>query len=172
MTIIILVVVIAVLAFGFVVFWGAPYVPSHRKETEEAFDVLRPFSKRDLLLDLGSGDGMVLRIAARKGARAVGYELNPLLVAFSWLLSRHPKISVRTTNFWNYPFPKDTTIVYAFSVSRDMGKLGEKLQTETNRLGHPLYFMLYAMELPDKKPVAKHRAHTLYLFTPLHSEKP
>jgi hypothetical protein len=40
----------------------------------------------ELVVDLGAGDGRVLRIAAREfGARAVGYEVEPLHCAVAWL---------------------------------------------------------------------------------------
>jgi SAM-dependent methyltransferase len=38
---------------------------------------------RDVVYDLGSGDGRMVIAAARRGARAVGVEFNPDLVAFS-----------------------------------------------------------------------------------------
>ena len=38
---------------------------------------------RDVVYDLGSGDGRMVIAAARRGARAVGVEFNPELVAFS-----------------------------------------------------------------------------------------
>lgn len=59
---------------------GAPYVPTQRKELDEAFDVLRPLRAKDTVLDIGSGDGVVLAAAAHRGARAIGYEINPWLV--------------------------------------------------------------------------------------------
>lgn len=160
------------IAFGFVVFWGAPYVPSHRKEAQKALEVLSPLSKKDLLVDLGSGDGVILRLAALKGAKAIGYELNPLLVFFSRLLSRRfPTVEIYTTNFWQRHLPEKTSVVYVFSVTRDVAKLEAKLQAEANHLAHPFRLVLYAMSLPTKKPTKTHRAHTLYTFTPLHSKK-
>lgn len=170
MTIVVAIIIFLTIAFGFVVFWGAPYVPSHRREAEKAFEVLRPLSKKDFLVDLGSGDGVILRLAARKGAKAIGYELNPLLVFVSRLLSRRfSTVEVHTTNFWQRHLPKKTTVVYVFSVTRDMAKLEAKLQAEANYQGRALQLVLYAMKLPTKKPVSIHRAHTLYTFTPLHS---
>jgi len=35
------------------------------------------------LIELGSGDGRVLKEAAAKGVRAIGYEINPVLVIYS-----------------------------------------------------------------------------------------
>src|SRR5579863_3157455 len=90
-----------VLIFGIVVFRGAPYVPSHRRFARAAFRTLYPLSDKDVLVDLGSGDGIILRLAAERGARAVGYEINPILVAITWLFGHHnPKISVRLADIW------------------------------------------------------------------------
>jgi hypothetical protein len=60
------------LFFGLVVFLGAPYVPSHRKDVKKAFEHF-DINNSDLLVDAGSGDGLVLRIASSFGAKAVGY---------------------------------------------------------------------------------------------------
>lgn len=163
---------ILVIAFGFVVFWGAPYVPSHRKEAEKAFEILHPLTKKDVVVDLGSGDGVILRMAAAKGAKAIGYELNPLLVLISRVVSRRfSNVEIYTNNFWQQHLPADTTVVYVFSVTRDMAKLEAKLQSEADYLERPFHLVLYAMELPTKKPSKRRRAHTLYTFTPLHSKK-
>ena len=64
---------------GFSAFMGAPYLPSHRRDVARAFDELYPLSSSDVLLDIGSGDGVVLRQASKRGARAIGYEIHPLL---------------------------------------------------------------------------------------------
>lgn len=163
---------VLVIAFGFVVFWGAPYVPSHRRETEAAFAALHPLSKKDVVVDLGSGDGVILRLVAGKGAKAIGYELNPLLVFLSRFFSRRfSHVEIRTGNFWKQHLPSSTTVVYVFSVTRDMAKLEMKLQSEADHLGRSFQLVLYAMKLPHKKPTKEHRAHTLYTFAPLHSKK-
>ena len=57
---------------------GAPYVPSRRQDIDRAFTELYHISKEDHLVDLGSGDGVVLRQAAKKGASASGFEINPV----------------------------------------------------------------------------------------------
>lgn len=161
-----------VLIFGLVVFRGAPYLPSHAREVEAAFVSLYPLSKQDLLIDVGSGDGIILRLAAKRGARAIGYEINPLLVGISWLRTRRLQ-GVRTelTDFWFKELPAETTIVYAFSISRDTDKLMKKLQQESDRLARPLHLMTYGASLEHKKAIKKRRGHHLYLFTPLQEEK-
>lgn len=161
-----------VLLFGFVVFRGAPYVPSHRRDVRLSFDELYPLGKEDVLVDVGSGDGIILRLAAGYGARSVGYELNPVLVVISRFLSRRDKkISVRLADFWLVPLPDDTTVVYGFIVTRDTKKMTEKLQREADRMGRPLYFISYGSELKGKQKLKELGAHHLYRFEPLQVKK-
>ena len=161
-----------VLIFGFVVFRGAPYVPSHHKEARGAFEGLYKLKSSDVLVDVGSGDGIILRIAAKHGAKAIGYELNPILVVISRFLSRKDKrIRVVLADFWLKNLPNDTTIVYAFTVSRDSKKLAEKLQKESSRLNRDIYLMTYGAPLKSKAELRKRRGHTLYQFSPLQEVK-
>lgn len=159
------------ITFGYVVFFGAPYVPSHRKEVRSAFRELFPLSSNDMVVDIGSGDGVVLREAARCGAQAMGYEINPILVGVSRLLSRDSKIRVEMINFWHQSFPDETTLVYLFGVSRDNRKIIQKLQGEANRLKRPVHLMTYGPYLKERAPVKKHRGHHLYVFHPLQPDK-
>ena len=93
---VIAIVCIVVLLFGFVVFRGAPYVPSKRRDIKRAFEELYPLDDSDTLVDIGSGDGVVLRMAAKRGAHAVGYELNPILVLVSrWLSRKYTTVTIR-----------------------------------------------------------------------------
>lgn len=161
-----------VLIFGFVVFRGAPYVPSHHKEVREAFDELYKISHKDVLVDVGSGDGIILRLAAKHGARAIGYELNPILVVLSRFLSRTDKnVRVVLADFWLKNLPNETTVVYAFTVSRDSKKLAQKLQNEASRLNRDIYLMTYGAPLTSKTELRKRRGHHLYLFSPLQVSK-
>jgi len=161
-----------VMIFGFVVFWGAPYVPSKKKEIEQAFTELYPLSDRDVLVDIGSGDGIVLRAAAKKGARAVGYELNPLLVGIARMVSRGDRlVSVKLANFWRVPLPDDTTVVYSFGESRDIQRMAEKVACEADRLQRQLTFISYAFEVPGQKPQKTSGAYFLYVYKPLQTKK-
>jgi len=160
-----------ILGFGFMVFFGAPYVPSQGKYIRRAFDHFG-LNDEDVLIDVGSGDGIVLRNAARYGARAIGYEINPALAALSRLLSfGNKRISVSLANFWHVTLPADTTIVYAFSVSRDEAKLTKLLQRETDRLGRPLKLLCYGSPIKSRQPDELFEAYHLYIFQPLQPKK-
>lgn len=157
-----------VLLFGFVVFWGAPYVPSKKRDVAKALDDLYPIGKKDLLVDIGSGDGVVLRMAATRGARAVGYELNPTLVVISRMLSRRqPRVTTVLADFWRVSLPDATTVVYTFGESRDIKKMAAKVEREATRLQKPLAFISYGFAVPGLTPAKKTGAHFLYHIAPL-----
>lgn len=168
-----LIVAILVLTFGLVVFRGAPYVPSRKKYIKPAFYKLYRLDSNDVLVDIGSGDGIVLREAAKMGARAIGYEINPILVLISRFLSRkYNQVDVRLADFWLSRLPDDTTVVYVFAVSRDTKKILKWVQTEVDRLGRDIYLISYGSQLNLAKPVKCIDAYSLYVFRPLQSDKP
>ena len=161
-----------VLLFGFTAFRGAPYVPSKKKDIARAFDELYELSAKDTLVDIGSGDGIVLRETARRGANAVGYELNPLLVFVSrWLSRRQPNVTIHLADFWHVQLPDETTVTYTFGESRDIEKIARKVAAEAARLNKRLYFISYGFRLEGLKPQKTAGAHHLYRFDPLQSVK-
>lgn len=159
--------IIVILIFGVVVFRGAPYVPSVKKHAARAFDELHPLSEKDVVVDVGSGDGVILRLVAEKGARAIGYELNPILVIVSRILARgNSNIRTDLADFWLVKLPKDTTVVYAFSVGRDMKKLANKVQQTANRAGREVHLITYGHTIDSLKPAKQTSSHHLYVFVP------
>lgn len=153
-----------VFCFGLVVFFGAPYLPTLKKQTEEALELL-DLKPGQILLELGSGDGRVLRAAAEEGIYAIGYELNPLLVAYSYF--RHFKyrrlISLKWTNFWYSSLPESDGI-YTFLHTRFMKKLDKKISHESTK---PIKLVSYAFEVPGRKPQKTLGGLYLYSYQPL-----
>jgi SAM-dependent methyltransferase len=80
---------------------GALYVSSARNRISAALDAL-DIPPGGLLVDLGCGDGRVLRSAVlRTGIHAEGYELNPLAYGKARLLSLGlARITLYRKNFW------------------------------------------------------------------------
>ena len=158
---------------GFTAFTGAPYVPSKRRELRAAFTALYPLGPHDTLVDMGSGDGVVLRAARAHGAVAVGYELSPLLVAVSRLLARgdsHQNIYARS--YWRSAFPDATTVVYTFGDGRDIAKMYGKVEREATRLGRTLSFITYGFAVPGRTAAKTHGAFFLYTVRPCSGGKP
>jgi predicted RNA methylase len=58
-------------------------VPTPQDVVEQMLELAKS-SKKDVVYDLGSGDGRVVITAAKKyGCKAVGYEIDPVLVELS-----------------------------------------------------------------------------------------
>jgi SAM-dependent methyltransferase len=158
--------------FLFTVLRGAPYVPSLPSGVREAFDELYQPTADDVVIDVGSGDGVVLREAARHGARVVGFEINPVLVAISrWRLRSLPHATVKWADFWITPFPDDVTVVYAFCNGRDIERLARKIQTFADEAKRPVYFVSYGFTLPSKKHEKRNKTSFLYKFDALQGSK-
>jgi SAM-dependent methyltransferase len=165
--------VVIILIFGLVVLRGAPYVPSKRRDLRRALTELYPLGDKDVLVDIGSGDGVVLRMAAEQGARAVGFELNPVLVGVAKLLSRRDRrVTVRLADFWLVKLPSDTTVVYVFGESRDIAKMASRVAAEAQRLKKTIYLISYGFEVEGVVKVQSTSTHHLYRFEPLQSNQP
>lgn len=153
---------------------GAPYVPTHKKQASAAFTTLRPVKKTDVVLDIGSGDGVVLLQALQAGVgRVVGYEINPFLVWISRLrlLRWRQNVHISVKNFWESSFPSDVTVVYTFGESRDIGKMYAKVQREATRIGKKIDFISYAFAVPNQLEKKKLGALLLYEVSPLQKNK-
>lgn len=164
---IIIIIMSIVIIFGITVFFGAPYVPSLEGELIKMFKKLYSLSKKDLLIDMGSGDGIVLKVATGFGAKAIGIELHPVLSFLSRLRLRKliPKAKVVCQNYLNFPFPPETTVIYTFSDSRDIKKIYTKIKSEAERLQKDLYFISNGFEVPGVKHEKEYSSFYLYKVT-------
>jgi len=160
-----------ILFFGVIVFIGAPYVPSRKKDLKQAFEKLYKLNSSDMLVDLGSGDGKVLKLASQFGASSLGYELNPILLLISKFNLRNVQSAkVEWKNCWT-KVPIKTTIIYAFVVTRDVPKLENVIIKSLAGRTKPIYVMTYGSGLRKEfsKPVSTIGAHNLYKLEPLHN---
>ncbi|MBX9777054.1 MAG: methyltransferase domain-containing protein [Xanthobacteraceae bacterium] len=57
-----------------------PYVPTPQDVVERMLDMAK-LAKDDFHIDLGSGDGRIAITAAKRGARSIGIDLNPVRIA-------------------------------------------------------------------------------------------
>ena len=156
-----------VFLFGVMALTGAPYVPSRRQDVEQAFTDLYQMSDNDTLVDMGSGDGTVLRVARRHGATVYGIELNPLLVFVSrWRFRGDARAKIVCGNLSATNFPDTTTIVYTFGDSRDIARMARAVQQQANRLRRPLWFVSYAFAVPGWEAERQSGPHILYKVEP------
>jgi SAM-dependent methyltransferase len=152
------VILILALAFGGVLLRGAPYVPTLQEQGKAALTLL-DLAPGQTLLELGSGDGKMLVMAARLGLNVVGIELNPLLVLVSWLRTRRYRKQVRIIwgDFWRVSWP-ECDGVFVFLLDRFMPKLGVRMQ----HIKKPLASV--AFKIPDRRPDAERSGVFLYEY--------
>jgi hypothetical protein len=149
------------LVFVLVVFIGAPYLPTLNRQSKVALELL-DLKPGETLIELGSGDGRMLKAAAQKGLHAVGYEINPFLILISWLYTWKYRTRVRIIwgNYWSRPWPKADG-VYVFLISNFMKKLDKKLVQYPHK---PLKVASFAFKIPGKKPRAEKDGVLLYIY--------
>ncbi|KAG5286204.1 hypothetical protein AALO_G00012180 [Alosa alosa] len=108
-----------------------PYVPATSVQVENVLKVLR--YRSGSLVDIGSGDGRIVIAAAKKGFRAVGFELNPWLVWYSrykaWREGVHHSTSFYISDLWKVSFAQYSNVV-VFGVPQMMEQLEDKLGKE------------------------------------------
>lgn len=158
---------VVALAFGAGAILGAPYLPILRRDRERALD-LAGLKPGQTLLDLGSGDGRLLRAAARRGIRGIGYEINPFLVWISRLVCwryRH-LVQIRLANYWDKPLP-EADAVYVFLLDRYMARLAAKLEAE---IAHPTPVISYIFAFPDRQAIQSTHNTFVYQFKPTRSD--
>jgi hypothetical protein len=150
-----------VLLFGFVILFGAPYLPTLSVQKKLALDML-DLKPGETMLELGSGDGRMLKAAAERGWKAIGYELNPLLVLLSLLITWKYRKQVKVVwgNYWLKAWPKAEGI-YTFLLQKYMSKLDTKIAQEYS---HPVKLVSFAFSIPNRKHVQEQKGLFLYKF--------
>ncbi len=142
-------VAVVVISFGGVLIFGAPYLPTLKKQIKLALD-LAQLKPGQTLLELGSGDGRVMRAAAKRGFQVVGYELNPLLVVFSKITTwRYRKlVKIHWQNFLTTDWP-EADAIFIFGLARIMPKVDELVVARAKK---PVRLVSFTFQIPGKKP--------------------
>ena len=103
-------------------FWA----PTPDASIEHALD-LAGIKPGDRLLDLGCGDGRVLEAAARRGARAIGYEADALRAAMARERLAHLKGAVRVEAADLLTAPLDADVIFTFLSPAILFRLRDRL---------------------------------------------
>jgi hypothetical protein len=153
---------ILILAYAFVLPFGAPYLPTLKKQGSDALDLL-DLKPGQTFVDLGSGDGRLLSLAAERGLNAIGYELNPFLATYSWLATRRHgrRVRVRLGSFWRADLSQ-TDGVFVFLIGHHMKRLDSFMsQFAKNR---QIKLVSNSFKIPGKKPISKKGPLFLYIY--------
>ena len=152
--------------FVFVIFLissliGVPCLPTHLKQAKKmiALANLKPGMKA---VDLGSGNGRLLFLAAKTGASSVGYELNPILVGWTkiaiFLRRFTGQVTVHLKSIYKAD-RKEVDVVFAFLMPGPMKLLGPKLFSEL-KPGARIYS--YTFSIPDHEPISRENGIWVY----------
>ena len=166
----ILLFVIALLLFVIVVgifytvdfFLDLPYVATKREKIETIIK-LANIKKGETVVDLGSGDGRLLFASAQHGAKAIGYELNPFLIALTFVHAKlkglSNQISVERQNLWQADL-KVADVVFVYGRKRTMKKFQDFVYKNSQK-GTRL--VVNTNPFPAKKPIKSANQVFLYI---------
>lgn len=156
------VIFVVVLLFGFVVVYGAPYLPTLRAQANSALDLL-DLKPGQTLIELGCGDGRVAKFAASRGLNVIGYELNPILVIIARLHTVRYRRRVRIIwgNYWRIEWPP-TDGIFTFLLDKYMNKLDKKITQQYK--GRHIKLVSYAFLIPGKQPAKSQNGVHLYHY--------
>jgi ribosomal protein L11 methylase PrmA len=147
---------------------GAIYYPTTDMAVKQMLK-LSPVGPKDTLIDIGSGDGRILIAAARLGAVAIGYEIDPFLVWQSRRRIHQAKLdklaTVRWKSFWQADFSQ-VTVVTVYLFPHLMNRLQRLLEKKVN---HPVRLIVNNYPFPQLTPTKRYHQIYLYRFTNSHS---
>jgi ubiquinone/menaquinone biosynthesis C-methylase UbiE len=152
------------------------YVPTPEAVVEKMLDMAK-VGKKDVVYDLGCGDGRVVAIAAKKfGARGVGIDLNPERINDSKATLKKYQVEklveIRHGNALKVKDLNKATVVALYMLPEFMTKL-EPIARKTLKPGTRIVSHDYKWDsdwvpvqtVEFKNPEPQGRTHTLYLWT-------
>ena len=104
------------------------WVPTPPELVEKMLDMAR-VTPQDVVIDLGSGDGRNVISAAKRGARAIGVEYNPDMVALSRQKAQEAGVADRATFIEGDMYEADiskATVLALFLLTSNLDKLAPK----------------------------------------------
>ena len=160
--------VIVILLIFIWIFWseiiGAGFEPTSKRLVNQMLEMAEIGSK-DILYDLGSGDGrIVIKAVKSYGARAVGIEADPIRVLWSRLCLFFYGIQDRSKIKWGNFFKEDiseATAVTLFLGHKANQQLKEKLKKEL-KPGTPV--VSYVWTFDGWEPTKVNHLDRIYLY--------
>jgi hypothetical protein len=165
---IVIFILVCVIIVGVSAVWpsliGAPWVPVSKKTAQRMLELAHVTSK-DRVLDLGSGDGRIIVMAAEQfGAQAVGIEADPFRVLWSRSIIRRRGLGTLVDVIWGNFFTQsfsEASVVTVYQGQEINKRLKEKFTTE---LKPGTRVVSYCFPFEGWTPVETHQNPHLYLY--------
>ena len=140
---------------------GAPPVPSSKRVIATFLEIAAEY-RPTKAVDLGAGDGRIVKALAEQGIEAYGYEINPLLVWWGNLRLKKAGLRrkgfLKTANLWSQNLGEfDFVVIYG--LPNIMRHFEKKLEAE---LQPGALIVSNSFPLPTWKPVKK--IENVYLY--------
>jgi hypothetical protein len=132
------------------------WVPTPQATVDKMLEIGQ-VTPRDYLIDLGSGNGITVISAAKKGATALGVEFNPEMVALSQRLAKEAGVADRATFVKGDLFEADlskATVITLFLLP----EINEKLRPKLLELKPGTRIVSNSFTMGDWEPDAKESA--------------
>jgi hypothetical protein len=165
---VVIIILVSVIAVGISAVWpsliGAPWVPVSKKTAQRMLELAK-VTQEDTVVDLGSGDGRIIIMAAEKfGASAVGIEADPFRVLWSRGVVRCRGLIEIVDVIWGNFFVKslsDATVVTVYQGQAINKRLKTKLAIE---LTPGTRVVSYSFPFEGWTPVETIKNPQLYLY--------
>lgn len=137
----------------------SPWAPWWRtnKKTAKAICKLAKINSKDIVYDLGCGDGEVLIESAKIGARGVGLEIDPLRVFIAKIRvyknNLNKKIFIKRKNFFKEDI-SEASVIIVYLIPATLKKLLPKFKKELKK-GTRIVSFRYEINLPLRKVDSK-----------------
>lgn len=145
----------------------SPWAPWWRTNTKTAKAIckLANINNKDIVYDLGCGDAEVLLQAAKRGAKGVGIEIDPLRVFIAkvrvFINNFNDKIIIKRNNFFNEKY-FDATVIIVYLIPKTLDKLLPRFKKQLKK-GTRIVSYRYEMKM-SLKGVDKENNIRLYII--------
>lgn len=143
---------------------GAPFVPTTGGEIKEILERVR-LRKGQVFLELGSGDGRVVRSAVKLfGVSGIGVDIHPMLIWYSrWRTWRQKLKGIKFVRKNVYKFPlKGVDVIYLFLMPKMLVKLQDRMLKECQS---GTLVIAHGFEVPALKKLEFDRISSTYFPT-------
>jgi hypothetical protein len=149
------------------------FVPTHQEVVEKMLELAK-CTKKDIVMDLGCGDGRIPATAAAKyGCKAYGYDINPVRVKESLETVKKKKVeklvTIEKKDIFKLDLTKNKPTIITLYL---LPSLNVKLIPQLKKLPAGVRIVSHDFDMRGVKPdkVIKHepaggREHTIYLWT-------
>lgn len=165
--IILVVIILLIFLLSFVWPPDSPWSPWWKTSVQVSRVVcdIAKITNKDVLYELGSGNGTTLMIAAKEyGARCVGVEIDPIRYWYSkfviWKSGLTKKVTLYQKNFLFVPIGS-ASVIYIYLVPKAIKKLKEKFLSE---LKPGTRVVSYHYKIPYLQEVAFEKSHKIHVY--------